>query len=192
MFASWEALTVAFIAEFSSIDTKHHLKQELELRTQYPEENLKEFIYTIAAYYDQIGGEVAQSEKLDHVLWGMPSQLQDLVESKQFANLAEIDKAADSLMEHAWRQLQYKPCFPVSCEGDWPAWNAAQSVDGCSCRAVSVSAGSILLAVAFHGNTAILPSRSAARTDCSCHKATSRSVVTGYQQCNSGEFTCHR
>lgn len=29
-FASWEEFMVAFITEFSSIDTKRHLKQELE------------------------------------------------------------------------------------------------------------------------------------------------------------------
>ncbi|KAH7963451.1 hypothetical protein HPB52_021218 [Rhipicephalus sanguineus] len=53
-----------FIAEFSSIDAKRRLKQELELCTQHPEENLKEFIYTIVAYYERIGGKVSESEKL--------------------------------------------------------------------------------------------------------------------------------
>ncbi|KAH6928308.1 hypothetical protein HPB50_014117 [Hyalomma asiaticum] len=97
---SSEDSKAAFIAEFSSIDAKRRLKQELELRTQYPEENLKEFIYTIAAY-DWIGGEVSESEKVDRVLQQMHPQLQDLVEGKQFANLAELAKAADGLMELA-------------------------------------------------------------------------------------------
>ncbi|KAH6936062.1 hypothetical protein HPB50_012981 [Hyalomma asiaticum] len=90
-FASWEDFKVVFITEFSSTDAKRHLKQELELHTQHPEENLKEFIYTqelelhtqhpeenlkefiytIAAYYDRIGSEVSESGKLDHVLWQM-------------------------------------------------------------------------------------------------------------------------
>ncbi|KAH6942796.1 hypothetical protein HPB50_010738 [Hyalomma asiaticum] len=111
-FASWEDFKAAFIAEFSSIDAKRRLKQELELRTQHPEENLKEFIYTIAAYYDRIGGEVPEAEKVDRVLRQMHPQLQDLVEGKQFANLAELAKAADGLMERYWRRFQYKPPPP--------------------------------------------------------------------------------
>lgn len=111
-FASWEEFTAAFIAEFSSIDAKRRLKQELELRTQHPQENLKEFIYTIAAYYDRIGGEVPESEKVDRVLRQMHPQLQDLVEGRQFSSLAELAKAADGLMERFWRRLQYKPPPP--------------------------------------------------------------------------------
>ncbi|CAN7947185.1 unnamed protein product [Ixodes pacificus] len=67
-FASWDNFTSAFRAEFASIDAKRRLKDELRLRTQHPEENLKEFIYTIAAYYDRIGEEVPDSEKVDRVL----------------------------------------------------------------------------------------------------------------------------
>ncbi|KAH6927864.1 hypothetical protein HPB50_009753 [Hyalomma asiaticum] len=111
-FASWEDFKAAFIAEFSSIDAKWRLKQELELRTQHPEENLKEFIYTIAAYYDRIGGEVPEADKVDRVLRQMHPQLQDLVEGKQFSNLAELAKAADGLMERYWRRFQYKPPPP--------------------------------------------------------------------------------
>ncbi|KAH7935744.1 hypothetical protein HPB52_013037 [Rhipicephalus sanguineus] len=42
----------------------------------------------------------------------MHPQLQDLVEGKQFANLAELAKAADGLMERYWRRFQYKPPPP--------------------------------------------------------------------------------
>lgn len=53
-----------------------------------------------------------ESEKVDRVLWQMHLQLQDLVDGKQFANLMELAKAADGLVEHAWRRLQYKPVPP--------------------------------------------------------------------------------
>ncbi|KAH7952243.1 hypothetical protein HPB52_020498 [Rhipicephalus sanguineus] len=112
LFSSWDDFRASFIAEFSSIDAKGRLTQELELRTQHPEKNLKELIYTIAAYYDRIGGEVPKSEKVDRVLRQMHPQLQDSVEGKQFANLAELAKAADGLMERYWRRFQYKPPPP--------------------------------------------------------------------------------
>ncbi|KAH8042739.1 hypothetical protein HPB51_025643 [Rhipicephalus microplus] len=111
-FASWDDFKAAFVAEFSSIDAKRRLRQELELRTQHPEENLKEFIYTIAEFYDRIGGEVSDTEKVDRVLRQMHPQLQDLVEGKQFATLAELARAADGLMERYWRRFQYKPPPP--------------------------------------------------------------------------------
>ncbi|KAL3211549.1 hypothetical protein MRX96_036367 [Rhipicephalus microplus] len=42
----------------------------------------------------------------------MHPQLQDLVEGKQFATLAELARAADGLMERYWRRFQYKPPPP--------------------------------------------------------------------------------
>lgn len=113
-FPAWDDFTSAFRAEFASIDAKRRLKDELRQRTQHPEENLKEFIYTIAAYYERIGEEVPDSEKVDRVLRQMHPQLQDLAEGAQFASLAELAKAADGLMERAWRRLQYKPPPPQS------------------------------------------------------------------------------
>ncbi|KAH7964871.1 hypothetical protein HPB49_001942 [Dermacentor silvarum] len=92
-FASWEEFTAAFIAEFSFIDAKRRLKQELELRMQHPQENLKEFIYTIAVYYDRIGGEVPESEKVDRVQRQMRPQLQALLEGRQFGGKAVGGKA---------------------------------------------------------------------------------------------------
>lgn len=108
-FGSWDDFKTAFRAEFASIDAKRRLKDELRHRTQHPEENLKEFIYTIAEFYERIGEEVPDSEKVDRVLRQMHPQLQDLAEGTQYANLSELAKAADGLMERAWRRLQYKP-----------------------------------------------------------------------------------
>ncbi|KAH7969087.1 hypothetical protein HPB52_014561 [Rhipicephalus sanguineus] len=60
----------------------------------------------------QISGEVPESEKVDCVLRQIHPQLQDLGEGKQFANLAELGKAAGGLMEHYWGRFQYKPTPP--------------------------------------------------------------------------------
>ncbi|KAL3242107.1 hypothetical protein MRX96_021474 [Rhipicephalus microplus] len=108
-FDSWEQFTAAFRSEFSSIDAKRRLKAELEQRTQHPEENLKEFIYAIATFYDRIGEEVSEAEKVQRVLRQMHPQLQDLAEGHAYNDLAELVKAADGLMERAWRRLQYRP-----------------------------------------------------------------------------------
>ncbi|KAL3200336.1 hypothetical protein MRX96_043448 [Rhipicephalus microplus] len=108
-FDSWEQFTAAFRSEFSSIDAKRRLKAELEQRTQHPEENLKEFIYAIATFYDRIGEEVSEAEKVQRILRQMHPQLQDLAEGHAYNDLAELVKAADGLMERAWRRLQYRP-----------------------------------------------------------------------------------
>lgn len=113
-FNSWEEFTAAFRAEFASIDAKRRLKAELEQRTQHPEENLKEFIYAIATFYDRIGEEVSEAEKVQRVLRQMHPQLQDLAEGQVYGDLAELVKAADGLMERAWRRLQYRPPPPPS------------------------------------------------------------------------------
>lgn len=108
-FDSWEQFTAAFRSEFSSIDAKRRLKAELEQRTQHSEENLKEFIYAIATFYDRIGEEVTEAEKVQRVLRQMHPQLQDLAEGHVYNDLAELVKAADGLMERAWRRLLYRP-----------------------------------------------------------------------------------
>lgn len=113
-FESWEEFTAAFRSEFASIDAKRRLKAELEQRTQHPEENLKEFIYAIATFYDRIGEEVTETEKVQRVLRQMHPQLQDLAEGHVYNDLAALVKAADGLMERAWRRLQYKPPPPPS------------------------------------------------------------------------------
>ncbi|KAH8009842.1 hypothetical protein HPB51_020190 [Rhipicephalus microplus] len=108
-FDSWEQFTAAFRSEFSSIDAKRRLKAELEQRTQHPEENLKEFIYVIATFYDRIKEEVFEAEKVQRVLRQMHPQVQDLAEGHAYNDLVELVKAADGLMEWAWRRLQYRP-----------------------------------------------------------------------------------
>ena len=111
-FNSWDEFTKAFSAEFASIDSKRRLKEELEQRTQHPEENLKEFIYVISAYYDRIGEPVTEEEKVQRVLRQMHPQLQDLAEGSSFTTLKEFAAAADGLMQRAWRRWQYKPPPP--------------------------------------------------------------------------------
>ncbi|KAL3193620.1 hypothetical protein MRX96_016967 [Rhipicephalus microplus] len=107
-FDSWEQFIAAFRSEFSSIDAKRRLKAELEQCTQHLEENLKEFIYAITTFYDRIGEEVSEAEKVQRVLRQMHPQLQDLAEGHAYNDLAELVKAADGLMERAWRRLQYR------------------------------------------------------------------------------------
>ncbi|KAL3216984.1 hypothetical protein MRX96_032642 [Rhipicephalus microplus] len=89
--------------------TRRRLKAEPKQRTQHPEENLKEFIYAIATFYDRIGEEVSEAEKVQRVLRQTHPQLQDLAEGQAYNDLAELVKAADGLMERAWRRLQYSP-----------------------------------------------------------------------------------
>ncbi|KAL3209540.1 hypothetical protein MRX96_038109, partial [Rhipicephalus microplus] len=95
-----------FTAAFRSSSRRwrwRRLKAELEQRTQHPEENLKEFIYAIATFYDRIGEEVSEAEKVQRVLRQMHPQLQDLAEGHAYNDLAELVKAADGLMKRAWR-----------------------------------------------------------------------------------------
>ncbi|KAH8033516.1 hypothetical protein HPB51_013437 [Rhipicephalus microplus] len=108
-FDSWEQFTAAFRFEFSLIDAKRRLKAELEQCTQHPEENLKEFVYAITKFYDRIREEVSEAEKVQRVLRQMHPQLQDMAEEHAYNDLAELVKAADGLMERAWRRLQYRP-----------------------------------------------------------------------------------
>ncbi|MDD9362562.1 MAG: hypothetical protein PV344_06540, partial [Anaplasma sp.] len=67
-FADWQAFVTAFRREFAPIDFKKRLKEELSVRTQHPEENLKQFIYAIAEYYERLGEKVTDAEKVNRVL----------------------------------------------------------------------------------------------------------------------------
>lgn len=108
-FADWPAFAAAFRKEFAPVDEKKRLKEELRLRTQHPEENLKQFIYVISSYYDRIGENATDAEKVKRVLEQMHPDFQDLCEGKSFASLKELAQAADGLMERVWRRVQYVP-----------------------------------------------------------------------------------
>ncbi|KAG0433317.1 hypothetical protein HPB47_020034 [Ixodes persulcatus] len=54
-FGSWDDFKTGFRTEFASIDAKRRLKDELRHRTQHPEENLKEFIYTTPNFMRESG-----------------------------------------------------------------------------------------------------------------------------------------
>ncbi|KAH7957960.1 hypothetical protein HPB51_028055 [Rhipicephalus microplus] len=97
-FDSWEQFTAAFRSEFSSVDAKHRLKAELGQGTQHLEENLKDFINATAMFYDRIGEEVTEAEKVQRVLRQVHPQLQDLAEGHAYNDLAKLVKAADDLM----------------------------------------------------------------------------------------------
>ncbi|KAH7968531.1 hypothetical protein HPB52_009345 [Rhipicephalus sanguineus] len=101
-FATWDAFVTAFRREFASADEKKRLKEELEARTQHPEENLKEFML--------FPSSTTESER--RVLRQMHPQLQDLVAGSTFSSLKALADAADGLMERVRRRLQYRPPPP--------------------------------------------------------------------------------
>ncbi|KAM7289987.1 hypothetical protein ISCGN_030115, partial [Ixodes scapularis] len=95
--------------KFASVDYKHRLKEELEHRTQHPQENLSHFVHVIAEYFDRIGETVSDADKVARVRRQMHPKFQDLCEGMIFANLREMAKAAGGVMERAWHRLKYVP-----------------------------------------------------------------------------------
>lgn len=111
-FEDWETFVKEFHAEFASVDYKHRLKEELDRRTQHPQENLRHFIHVIAEFYDRIGETVSDEEKVRRVRRQMHPKFQDLCEGLTFANLREFAKEAGGVMERAWHRLKYVPPPP--------------------------------------------------------------------------------
>ncbi|KAM7285424.1 NF-kappa-B essential modulator-like [Ixodes scapularis] len=111
-FEDWETFVKEFHAEFASVDYKHRLKEELDRRTQHPQENLHHFIHVIAEFYDRIGETVSDEEKVRRVRRQMHPNFQDLCEGLTFANLREFAKEAGGVMERAWHRLKYVPPPP--------------------------------------------------------------------------------
>ncbi|KAH9371892.1 hypothetical protein HPB48_019336 [Haemaphysalis longicornis] len=106
-FESWDSFAEAFKKEFASVDEKLRLKQELDELTQHLQENLREFIYVVVAYYERIGENVPESEKVDRVLRQMHLDLRDLAAGSTFLDLKALAAAADGLMERARRRQQF-------------------------------------------------------------------------------------
>ncbi|CAN7999996.1 unnamed protein product [Ixodes hexagonus] len=89
-FEDWESFVKEFHTEFASVDYKHRLKEELDRRTQHPQENLRHFIHVIAEFYDRIGETVSDEEEVRRVRRQMHPKFQDLCEGLTFANLREF------------------------------------------------------------------------------------------------------
>ncbi|KAG0422448.1 hypothetical protein HPB47_001729 [Ixodes persulcatus] len=71
-FADWSTFATALRKEFAPVDEKKCPKEELRLRTQHSEENLKQLIYVIASYYDRIGDNVTEEEKSSKISGNAP------------------------------------------------------------------------------------------------------------------------
>ncbi|KAH7969831.1 hypothetical protein HPB52_022352 [Rhipicephalus sanguineus] len=101
-FASLDEFTQAFRTDFTSIDSKHRLKEDLQQRTQHHEENVKEFIDVVLAYYGRTGEPVTEEKKVQRFLRQIYPQLQDLTEASTFTTLKKLAAVADRFMQRAW------------------------------------------------------------------------------------------
>ncbi|KAL3250558.1 hypothetical protein MRX96_055461 [Rhipicephalus microplus] len=111
-FATLDAFVTAFRREFASADENKRLKEELEARTQHPEENLKEFFlcYFRVLRPNWRGGcrrrQCPQSAAPNAPPAARLGNRVHLLKLEGPAN------AADGLMKRVWRRLQYRPPPP--------------------------------------------------------------------------------
>lgn len=108
-FRSWEEFKTALHTEYDQPDFHSRLQAELEQRTQHPEEPLSAYIRVIANYYERLGSNASDSEKVARVLRQMHPQFYPYFHGRNFANLHALAAAAPEVQVLIWRQKTYQP-----------------------------------------------------------------------------------
>lgn len=108
-FASWTDFKTALHLEYDQPDYYVRLQAELDSRTQHPEEPLTAYIRTIASYYDRLGSQATEVEKVDRIMRQMHPQFYLFLQGQRFNSLQELAAAAPAIQASIWRMLRYQP-----------------------------------------------------------------------------------
>ncbi|KAF4525817.1 hypothetical protein B566_EDAN009925 [Ephemera danica] len=152
-FVSWGAFEESLQAEYGPPDYRDALLLELESRTQHPDEPLSAFIQAIAGYYERIGGEHSEEQRVERVLKQMHPELRRIVGDEKFSSLKEFSAAAPRYQRVLVRERDYRPP-PPACRSIEPtlAW-PYQGVEARTADALSSTHGNDDTAYLEHGLT---------------------------------------
>lgn len=142
-FTEWESFKIALQREFGAINYIYILKRELEARTQHPDEPLSSFIQSISGYYDKIGEEVEEADKLKRVLAQMHPEFRRFLHGRVFNNLKELASAGPDIQGDILQDRMYRPPPPPSWSIEPSlAWGEKHAAGEPVAAAVSQGAGS--------------------------------------------------
>lgn len=113
-YGEWEAFAAALQREFGATNYTATLQRELQTRTQHPDEPLSAYVQAIAGYYKQIGGDVAETEKVRRAIDQMHPEFRRLVMGRKFNSLRELANAGPELQALVLRDRLYRPPPPAA------------------------------------------------------------------------------
>lgn len=93
-FVNWEDFKIRFRREFQALGYSEELNRELELRTQGPTEPLTLFIRVILDYYERLGRESSEGEKVARIMRQMHPEYLQVLQGKTINNIKELKEAA--------------------------------------------------------------------------------------------------
>jgi hypothetical protein len=108
-----DAFTTSLLAEFGPANYHALIMKELEARTQHPDEPLSSFIQAIAGYYERVGGNYSEREKVQRVLSQMHPEYRRVLNGATFENLQSFASAAPRLQALLMQERMYRPPPPA-------------------------------------------------------------------------------
>lgn len=108
-YAIWSTFQVDFLRAFGQPDRARRLRQELDARTQHPEEDFGSFVRVIAAYYERLGSQETEEEKIERVLSQSTPFCRQMLWGRNFKSLTELENVGPEIQELVWRNQNYKP-----------------------------------------------------------------------------------
>jgi Retrotransposon gag protein/Zinc knuckle len=109
---TWEDFTRAFLATYASVTYGTRLLAELRNRTQDPDEPLTDYIANIAEYYNRIGGNVSEQEKIQTILDQIHPEYRPYTFGKHYNTLVELAQDANHIQEAVLQSKMYLPPPP--------------------------------------------------------------------------------
>lgn len=108
-FATWEDFKVRFRREFQALGYLEELNRELELRTQGPTEPLTVFIRVILDYYERLGRQSSEEEKVGRIMRQMHPEYLQVLQGKAIHNIRELKEAAFQAQDIIKAYRMYRP-----------------------------------------------------------------------------------
>jgi hypothetical protein len=107
-YALWPKFKEDLLKAFGLPDLSRRLRQELDARTQHPEEDLGSFVRTIREYYDRIQNPYTEQEVIERVLLQVNPQCRQILQFRSFDTLESLEDIGADIEALAWRDVTYK------------------------------------------------------------------------------------
>jgi hypothetical protein len=107
-FQNWVEFRNRFRAEFQAIGYEEELRQELERRSQGPNETLTAYIRVILDYYQRVGRAYTEQQVVNRILKQMHPEFRQALQGRVIQNLNQLKTAAHDAQELIKGMRTYK------------------------------------------------------------------------------------
>lgn len=112
----WDSFSRDLLRSFGPPDRERRLRQELDARTQHPNEDFGSFVRVIGAFYERLATSSSEEEMISRVIAQASPATRQLLWGRSFDTMRDLEDAGPEIQELFWRNATYTlPPLPALC-----------------------------------------------------------------------------